>query len=475
MTQERQKAARGMGSDRQAEEIARSYARLFSQTDRRPWSGAAGLTAAVGFALAAGAFLLSGETPFARPDPPERRVASPPQSDSDGVEAAPPEIATPAAQAVPATPAAGLLSDPAPLIVAEQSAIAVTVRARAPTLVPPPRPERLSIAAAAPAPLRPRARPAGLAAAALEANTAPSVESPARPRLRPDDLVARAPSATASLAGAAMIHPEPSSRGADCISAMAAAIPARPRGAAPGSALARAMDGLKGAERDALIERELLKGNMPGFLRELTPVTILGRLANGRRSEVTICVTPDYLALGSDADFLRVPMGLPAAALVAGRFGFLLPTTRMVDAVHAQAGVRLVPQPMSPGSEMTSTRYFWQHNSTVQGQTRGRAGLLTAGQKKDLVLTNRLREMPGRVAIYGWHRPDGQPIQPLSTVHGARYADYSHGVRLVSQTAHVDGRAVALAALLADPAYAAMLTGEGPIEAPDRLMASLYR
>ncbi|TCM80496.1 hypothetical protein EV216_1207 [Rhodovulum steppense] len=32
-----------------------------------------------------------------------------------------------------------------------------------------------------------------------------------------------------------------------------------------------------------------------------------------------------------------------------------------------------------------------------------------------------------------------------------------------------------LAALLADPGLAAILTGEGPIAAPDRLLASLYR
>jgi hypothetical protein len=64
--------------------------------------------------------------------------------------------------------------------------------------------------------------------------------------------------------------------------------------------------------------------------------------------------------------------------------------------------------------------------------------------------TNRPWSNPGRVAIYGWHRPDGNPIQPLNTVHGIRYADYSQGVRLVSDTAYVGGKATPLLTLLQD-------------------------
>ena len=80
------------------------------------------------------------------------------------------------------------------------------------------------------------------------------------------------------------------------------------------------------------------------------------------------------------------------------------------------------------------------------------------------MLTNRLWSKQGRVAIYGWHRPDGTPIQPLSTVHGARYADYSHGVRLVSLVAYVDGVPRSLLDLLQDPRIAGSLSDEGPIE-----------
>jgi hypothetical protein len=121
---------------------------------------------------------------------------------------------------------------------------------------------------------------------------------------------------------------------------------------------------------------------------------------------------------------------------------------------------------MSPGAAMSSTDYFLRHDATVDAQfdrAGARDGLLVAGHKKDLVLSNRLSRAPGRVAIYGWHRAGGTPIQPLSTVHGEDYADYSHGIRLVARTAHVNGRAVDLRGLLTDGQYAGLLNGAGPL------------
>ncbi|MGC9418661.1 MAG: hypothetical protein ACP5EN_06765 [Rhodovulum sp.] len=503
MTQERQKAAEPKSRDRQAAEIARSFDRFSPQEDRSPWLGGAALTALIGVSIAGASFVMTGKTPFFRSDPAEIRADAvsgrdDPPSDTlvmrmpEAPDAVPvqsrtrsPSHSSSTASVLPSAPAEPQPPVPQPQTpdapaVANAPSVVVPVVSGAPALIPPPRPEARAVALSEPAPRRPRSRPAYAELASAVAKTATPPEAVVltslRPRLRPAGMVARAPSAMGSLAKARLATPQMAADPSTACSArLAAGIPDRSRGAASGSALARRMDGLQGAERDRLIERELLAGNLPGFLRQLTPVTIRGRLPSGRTGEVTICVTPDYLALGNDRDFLRVPMGLPAAARIADRFGFLLPTTRMVDAIFAQARLRLAPRPMTPGAAMTSTRYFWQHNRTVDGQTRGRAGQLTAGQKKDLVLTNRLRRNPGRVAIYGWHKPNGQPIQPLSTVHGARYADYSHGVRLVSETAYVGGHAVALADLLADPTYAAILSGEGPIQAPARLMASLYR
>ena len=253
-------------------------------------------------------------------------------------------------------------------------------------------------------------------------------------------------------------------------------IPRRTARAAGGSVVMDRVMSLGGVERDRAITQEILRGNIPDHLRQLVPVGFDGALSNGQPVVVVLCVTPDYLAVGSDRDHVRVPLGLPAAARIADELGFFLPTTRIVDAIYEQAEVQLNPSPMEPTSAMVTTDYMRRHDATVTRQ-RARAtrflDTLTAGQKKDLVLTTRLYSKPGQVAIYGWHRPNGRPIQPLSTVHGAQYADYSHGIRLVARVAYVNGRKVPLEELMRHPELASLVSSEGPVD-PARLQASLY-
>lgn len=277
-------------------------------------------------------------------------------------------------------------------------------------------------------------------------------------------LALLAATAGAAEAGARAAQAPRTSTSAACEADAVAAIPPRAAAASPGSAVAQRAAQLSGVSRDALISGELLAGNIPQFLRHPVPV----RIAGGDRThplELTLCVLPDYLAVGSDRDFIFVPLGLEAALAVAQRFGFELPTPHMVDAIYAAAPVKLAPLPLPPGEEMRSTAYLVEHSQLIGEQRAALSaplGELTAGDKKDLVLTSRLWTNPGRVAIYGWHRGVGAPIQPLSTVHGARYADYSHGVRLVSDTAYLNGVPRSLRELLAEAGPARLLTGEGP-------------
>jgi len=263
-----------------------------------------------------------------------------------------------------------------------------------------------------------------------------------------------------------------------CSDALTKAIPARRSRAPAGSLVMQQVLNLSGSERDQVVSQQVILGNIPKFLRHLSPVTFSGKRADGHVVQVIICVTPDYLAVGNNRDFVRIPMGLPTAAMIATRFGFLLPTPKMVDAIYAQAQVHLAPSPMKPTNQMRSTPYLLRHNQTVDDQRApsGRSlDVLTAGQKKDIVLSSRLRNAPGRVAIYGWHRTNGVPIQPLSTVHGALYADYSHGVRLVSDTAFVDGVPQPLSDIMQDRQLAGIISREGPIANVNGLMASLFR
>lgn len=263
--------------------------------------------------------------------------------------------------------------------------------------------------------------------------------------------------------------------GSVCNQRLTKAIPNRKGSAKGGSAVMASLMRAGGTDRDKSVAREIMSGNVPGFLQDLVPVEVSGRAKDGSNTKIVFCVMPDYLAVGSDRDFVRIPMGLPAAMQIASRFDMMLPTRRMVDQIYRASDLRVSPKPMTPGSQMSSTDYLVRHNATVEGQVRGassRSGKLVSGHKKDLVLSNRLESNRGRVAIYGWHRSNGKAIQPLSTVHGANYADYSHGVRLVSQTAYLNGRPMRLADLFADPTYAGLISDEGPIPAAQLRVAS---
>jgi len=227
--------------------------------------------------------------------------------------------------------------------------------------------------------------------------------------------------------------------------------------------------------REEAILEEVSKGNLPEFLRNLVPVELHSELANGQRLTATIFVTPDYLAIGSDSDFLRIPMNLHTAVIIAERFGFMLPTRKMVDAIYLQSSYHLMPQPLPAGPEMRSTEYYSTHNQMIENQMQAIGaplGALISGDKKDVVLSNRLAMYVGRIAIYGWHRGPGEPIQPLSTVHGANYADYSHGIRLISEWALVNGKLQLIRQLLQDPATARVFSDEGPIHLNLDLLAT---
>jgi hypothetical protein len=118
--------------------------------------------------------------------------------------------------------------------------------------------------------------------------------------------------------------------------------------------------------------------------------------------------------------------------------------------------------PLGEPREAVAT--FVEHQSLVERQRGGRRlGLLVDGAKKDVVVTPRLADRPGKVAIFGWHHPDGRPIQPLYTGHTAAYVDYSHGIRPVWREVEVDGRVLDIGDVLADPVLHSLLSDEGVV------------
>ncbi|MCX6334852.1 MAG: hypothetical protein NT092_11210, partial [Bacteroidia bacterium] len=75
-----------------------------------------------------------------------------------------------------------------------------------------------------------------------------------------------------------------------------------------GSAFMKRISQLPLKEREEEIYKAVASGNIPGFLRNLR--TINGEFADsaGTKHKVTYEVMPDYLSIGNDTDFCRIPM-----------------------------------------------------------------------------------------------------------------------------------------------------------------------
>jgi len=245
----------------------------------------------------------------------------------------------------------------------------------------------------------------------------------------------------------------------------ASGIPSRPASASSGAEFMRSLAGLDRDARERAVLRELMSGNIPDFLRHLAPITVTETDAEGRKHTAVYQVMPDYLAIGSDRDFVRVPMNPHTAQAFCNAFGFVLPTPKMVDDIWREAISKIIPQPLTQSREDPLT--FLAHNQMIEDQITGQyPGELRAGDKKDVVITNRLNERPNRIAIYGWHFPSGEPIQPVTTVHADWYVDYSHGIRPVARTIKVDDADMTFEQVLRDPKLHVLLSNEGVITVP---------
>jgi hypothetical protein len=247
------------------------------------------------------------------------------------------------------------------------------------------------------------------------------------------------------------------------------AIPPRPDDAITGSAFMDGVEDLLFEEREEEIYEQISRGNIPEFLRH--PVTLQGSFKDAGDVEHTVKyqVLPDYLAIGCGEDFCRIPMGPMTAQRVADLFGASLPTRKLVDDIYRHAELQLEPVSYYPvGDANERVEQFVRHNRDIEAQLSkqgGSLGQLTAGIKKDVVISNKISD-PSRthhVVIYGWHKLDGQPIQPLTNVHIDTYVDYSHGVRLINSEMMIDGVPMEMVDVLRDSVLHGLLSDEGVV------------
>jgi hypothetical protein len=221
-----------------------------------------------------------------------------------------------------------------------------------------------------------------------------------------------------------------------------------------------------------LIAQTILEGNVPTPMKHFRKIVFRTPVVDSveilkKRHTIEMWVLPDYLTIGTDESFVRIPMGPLAAQRIADSLNCILPTTYLVDRIAEVAEGHLDIFPFRPLDNRNSQPIVFQdsHNA-IQALYKAKGykfGQFISGLKKDVVLTYKILTLPGnenRVAIYGWHLPDGKAKQPLHIKHGNFYADYSHGIRMIYRTIKVDGKEYDAREVLESPQLYRLLSNE---------------
>lgn len=223
--------------------------------------------------------------------------------------------------------------------------------------------------------------------------------------------------------------------------------------------------GMKWKERDSFAVKEILAGDVPRFLKKFVAIHVSTKHPiTGKIIKAVYYVAPDYLSVGSDNDWARINITPLAAQKIADSFNCFLPTKKMVDDIYHAAKVKLEPVPMYAFRDSAPT--MWHHHLIVEGQRKGRKGLI-AGIQKDVVISGQISRATvptsigtDRVAIYGWHKLDGNPIQSLYTGHVYWWVDYSQCIRLIYRKIKVGHKWMDYIDVLNDPVLQKLLCDE---------------
>ena len=262
-------------------------------------------------------------------------------------------------------------------------------------------------------------------------------------------------------------------------------LPSRPSNAPTGSQFMDQMDQLGNMnsktnqkKMEEAILSEISRGNVPSFCRpeNMKPITMTG--TDG--TKVTFRTSADYIAIGSNDDYVRVPMTPILAQALSQKYNWGLPTASMTDTIYNQATIRLTGEGLvstqQDQMQMQGNAFIQRHNQKIEaqlgpdGHTRlvnGQA--LVAGHKKDVIISRYAIDHPGSLDFRGLYM-NGKPIQH-NPAHEDTYRDYSHGFRPVDGNIIVTDpsgktRSIPYYQALQDPQIARVLNGvEGTLQA----------
>jgi len=224
--------------------------------------------------------------------------------------------------------------------------------------------------------------------------------------------------------------------------------------------------GVERLKRDEIAGQYLLAGHVPDHMRNYVDIVQVFQSQDGETHSLILSVLPDFLCIGTNEDYIRIPLTPLTAQIICDEWGCMLPTTKMSDIIWGAAVNKMQPLPWGPpyDASMMSLDRVITHNKRINdlanklGQDMMQ---LSAGHKKDVVMTKKLASQPKQVAIFGWHQLNGKNIQPLYLGHENTYFDYSHAERMVCMEAIIDDSPVNLKYVLSDSNICNAITNEG--------------
>jgi hypothetical protein len=241
-------------------------------------------------------------------------------------------------------------------------------------------------------------------------------------------------------------------------------IPTRNISAVTGSKFIDLNININGDIREQNILKEFLEGNITDFMRNFIPVNI----TSGGNS-ITYLVMNDYLSIGSDNDYVRMPMNPLTAQKIADQYDCTLPTRKMVLDIWKNSSIQLEPLPWGPpyDSSMMNTDRIKIHNQKIQKQLIGKdITKLISGHKKDVVISNTIapNNPNKRVVIFGWIQKNGKPIQGLNYwSHEVTYRDYAHGIRLIANDVMINNSPARIQDIFTDATLCNLVSDEGAL------------
>lgn len=247
--------------------------------------------------------------------------------------------------------------------------------------------------------------------------------------------------------------------------------------------------GKRGEARETALLNAVKNGQYPSVFGDTSTwrTVRLNAVIDGKPRALLVQVAPDFFAVGNDTDPFYVGGWTTTAQRIADTFGAVLPTHKIANEIQQQADLRVGLMETTPGApwykpggipgDIEHSGAFIASNVKRNARLNALAGpsrwkKLVAGHMKDILTKagGLSGKCPGGqcVTIYGGlgGGVDGWAIQGKnSTSHTWNYGpDYSHGIRLVSQTGKLDtGESVSLIDIARDPKLHVLVSDEGPI------------